>query len=260
MKIRNVLTLLLLALALALPAAAQEQDTLTVSTGNIRLTIDKAFATGVSFNLIPADPAEFGPGFAEPASLQIGFSNPPPGFAPESILTIRIYETANFAGYPEHERRLAQLQDLLANRPDIAEHMTYRENAADLALPYIPVYTHGQILSARAEYVEAPSFQGIRYVAAFSADVSPFNSNSFIYTVQGVTADGKYYVSAQSFIMTDLFPAESGPIDLAEFQANLPVYIEESIATLNAGAEEDFSPSLADVDAVMDSLFIPPFM
>lgn len=259
MKIRNVFASLLLILAFAIPAAAQAQDTLTVSTGDIRLMIDKAFATGVSFNLLPADPTEFGPGFAEPASLQIGFSNPPPGFAPESILTIRIYETVNFAGYPEHERRLAQLQDMLANRPDLAGYTTYRENVAERALPFIPVYTHGQVLSARAEYVETPTFAGIQYIAAFSADVSPFNRNSFIYTIQGVTPDGKHYISAQSFISTDLFPAEPTIDDPAAFQANLPTYIEESIATLNAGMPEDFSPSLADIDAAMESLFIPPF-
>lgn len=259
MKIRNVFAFLLLILVFAIPASAQDQDTLTVSTGNVTLTIDKAFATGVSFNLLPADPPEYGPGFAEPQSLQLGFSNPLPGFAPESILTIRIYEAANFVGYPEHERRLAQLQDMLANRPDLAGYTTYRENVTDRSLPFIPVYTHGQVLSARAEYVETSTFAGIQYIAAFSADVSPFNSNSFIYTIQGVTVDGKHYISAQSFISTDLFPAEPAIDDPVAFQANLPAYIEESIATLNDSTVEDFSPSLADIDAVMESLFIPPF-
>lgn len=254
----RIALLFVLALMIAAPAFAQEDGTLMVSTGGIILTIDKDFATGVSINQLPADPPENGPGFAEPANTQIAFSNPPPGFAAESILTIRFYPVSGFAGYPEHERRFEQLQNLLANQSPLTEFMTYPEDAMIGTLPFIPVYTHGQILTARAEYVETPIMQGVRYIGAFAAALEPFNSNSFVYTYQGITRDGQYYVSGQAFITTDLFPAEAAPIDPAEFQANFPTYVADSIATLNAGAPEDFSPSLADVDAIMQSLTVTP--
>ena len=258
MRFRPVFAALLLMLGLVLPAAAQEQNTLTITYEQFSLTVAKDFLTGLTVAELPADPPENGPGFAEPASVQIAFSNPAPGFAPESILTLRFYRTADFAAYPEHQRRLEQLQTLLADRPDLAAYATYREDAMADALPFLPVYPHGQVLSARTAYVETPMLNGIAYVAGFAADVAPFNSNSFVYTVQAVTPDGAYYVSAQAFVTTDLFPAELPAFDPAAFQANLPTYIAESIATLQAGAAEDFSPSTAAVDAIIQSITITP--
>jgi hypothetical protein len=257
MKYRIVL-LFILALLIAAPAFAQEGDTLTVSTGGIQVTIDKDFATGVSVNAIPADPAEFGPGFAEPASTQIAFSNPAPGFAAESILTIRLYPISGFAEYPEHLNRLAQLQNILANQSPLTEYMTYQENAMTNVLPFIPVYPHGQVAAARAEYVETPIMRGVRFVAAFSADLSPFTSNSFVYTYQGITRDEQVYVSAQAFVTTDVFPAELEGFDPAEFQATLPQYMDDSIAALNAADASSFSPALDDVDTIMQSLTVTP--
>ena len=257
MKLR-IVTLFILALLIAAPTFAQEGDTFTVSTGGIQVTIDKVFATGVSVNAIPADPAEFGPGFAEPASTQIAFSNPPPGFAPESILTIRLYPVSGFADYPQHLNRLAQLQSILANQSPLTEYMTYQENAMIDVLPFIPVYPHGQVAAARAEYVETPVMRGVRYVAAFSADISPFTSTSFIYTYQGITRDEQVYISAQAFITTNVFPVELEGFDPAEFQANLPQYINDSIAALNDADANSFSPSLTDVDAIMQTLVVNP--
>jgi hypothetical protein len=260
MRLRFAAAVLLIMVAAAGPAAAQDGDTLTVSTGGVMLTINKDFATGISINQLPADSPEYGPGFAEPANTQISFSNPPPGFAPESILTIRLYPVSGLEAYPEHMRRFEQLQNLIANQSPLTEFMIYPDNAITDTLPFIPVYTHGQVLTARAGFVETPIMQGIRYVAAFAAAAEPFNSNSFVYTYQGVTRDGQYYISAQAFVTTDLFPADAAPIDPEVFQANFPAYVAESIATLNAGTAADFSPSLADVDAVMQSLTVTPMV
>lgn len=260
MKYRLLIALLAL-MAFALPAAAQSDNTLTVSTGGIQLTIDKDFATGVAINTLPADDPAPGPGFAEPTSTQISFSNPAPGFAPESILTLRLYRTTDFEGYPEHQARLTQLQLLLQEmNPDaLAQFM---QPAATMPgnppLPFVPVYPHGSALQARAEFFETPMFRGVRYIGAFAAAAEPFNSRSFIYTYQGISNDGSIYLSAQAFIDTTLFPDEPGPIDPATFMDNFGQYVQESIATLNAGTPDDFSPNLADVDTIIQSITVTP--
>jgi hypothetical protein len=260
---RIALATLLLMLAIAMPAAAQSTDTLTVSTGGIQLTIDKDFATGVTINTLPADdPAQMG-FIAAPASTQIAFSNPPPGFAPESILTIRLYNTTDFAAYPEFQTRLTGLQLLLQNEggQDLSAFMQPAPTMdGNPPLPFLPVYTHGSALQARAEYFETPMFQGIRYMGAFAAAREPFNSRSFLYTYQGISRDGSVYLSAQAFVTTPLFPDEIPGFDPAEFEANFSTYLQESIATLNAAAPEDFSPTLSDMDAIVQSLTVPPIV
>lgn len=261
MQFRFLLIALLVMLAVALPAAAQSEDMLTVSTGGIQLTVDKDFATGVAINTLPADDPTFGPGFAEPTSTQISFSNPAPGFAPESILTLRLYRTTDFANYPEHQARMTQLQGLLEDmNPDALTQ--FMQPAATMPgnppLPFIPVYPHGSALQARAEFFETPMFRGVRYLGAFAAAAETFNSRSFIYTYQGISNDGSIYLSAQAFVNTTLFPDEPGPIDPATFIDNFGQYVQESIATLNAGTPEDFSPTLTDVDAIVQSITVTP--
>ncbi len=258
MKTRLIFVVTLLIMGLALPAFAHEGETLTVVYDNLSLTIDKDFASDVSVVNIPADPPEYGPGFAEPASIQIGFANPPEGFYPDSILTLRFYDVQNFADYPEHQKRLEQLQMLLKDRPDLTSYLEVRENVSENTLPFIPVYPHGQILRARAEYVETPILRGIEYITAFSADVSPFTSTSFLYTFQGVTLDGAHYVSGQGFVTTSLFPVEISAFDPAEFQAELNTYLNESVATLNGAKVEDFSPSLDELNTVIQSIMMTP--
>jgi hypothetical protein len=263
MKFRAYLIAMLVLLVVALPAAAQSEEMLTVSTGGIQITVDKDFATGVAINTLPADDPTNGPGFAEPTSTQIAFINPPPGFAPESILTLRLYRTADFADYPEHQARQTQLQGLLEDmNPDAL--MQFMQPAATMPgnppLPFIPVYPHGSALQARAGFFETPMFRGVRYIGAFAAAAEPFNSRSFIYTYQGISDDGSVYLSAQAFIDTTLFPNEPGPIDPATFVDNFGQYVQESIATLNAGTPEDFSPNLADVDAIVQAITVTPIM
>jgi hypothetical protein len=262
MRIRYSLFILLLLAALVSPAAAQPAETLIVSTGGIEMTIDKDFASGVSINLLPADDPAFGPGFAEPASVQIAFSNPPPGFARESILTLRFYRVGDFAGYPEHEARLAQLRQLVQGQPaDLSAFMEADATlSANLRLPFIPVYTHGAALQARVEPFETPMFRGVRYVAAFAAALEPFTSTSFLYTYQGISNDSSVYLSAQAFIETPLFPTELTAIDPEAFSASFPQYLADSIAALNAAAPTDFSPGLADVDAAIQSITVTPVM
>ncbi len=263
MKFRFLLIALIVMMAVVIPAAAQSAETLVVSTGGIQLTIDKDFATGVSINTLPADDPAPGPGFAEPASTQIAFINPPPGFAPESILTVRLYRTADFEGYPEHQARMTQLQLLLEDMTP--EALTqFMQPAATMdgnpPLPFIPVYPHGSALQARAEFFETPMFRGVRYIGAFAAAAEPFNSRSFLYTYQGISSDGSLYLSAQAFVNTTLFPDEPGPIDPATFMDNFGQYVQESIATINAGTPEDFSPNLADVDAIVQSITVTPIV
>jgi hypothetical protein len=262
MKHRILFVLLALSiLTLAAPASAQEQDVFTVSTGGIQLTVDKDFATGVSINELPADDPSFGPGFAEPVSTQIAFSNPPPGFAPESILTIRIYRIADFADYPEHQARQTGLQLLLENRADLTEFMQSASTMPGMSpLPFIPVYPHGAVLQARAEYFETPFMQGVRYITAIAAAIEPFTSRSFIYTWQGVSTDGSVYVSGQAYIDASMFSTEITAFDPAEFQANFPQYLTDSVTQLNAAAPDAFSPVLNDVDAILESLTVTPLI
>ena len=61
------------------------------------------------------------------------------------------------------------------------------------------------------------------------------------------------YIAA-TFPLTTLFPAAPEPVNPDTFIENLPDYLTESIASLNAAEPDDFTPSLALLQAMVDSM------
>jgi hypothetical protein len=167
---------------------------------------------------------------------------------------IYLYNTADFEGFTEFQNRLSQLQTILGERPDLAQYEQYGEDLNTLMLPFLPVVTHGQVIRAKTAYVENETVSGISYIAAFKAAAEPFIASEFLYTFQGISADGQYYVSVVVNLNAGMFPQDFQPIDPEAFFDRLAEYMNESIDLLNAGAAEDFTPSLTAVEAMVQSI------
>jgi hypothetical protein len=132
--------------------------------------------------------------------------------------------------------------------------MVVDEGMWDRVLPFMPVFPAAQVMRARARYVDTAAVAGISFVTAYRQDASPFINNEFLYTFQGLSTDGTYYVSAIFRLMTDLFPSElPADFDYEAFAASLMDYFTDSTALLNDATPEAFSPSLTTVDAVIQS-------
>jgi heat shock protein HslJ len=118
----------------------------------------------------------------------------------------------------------------------------------------MPVFPAGQVIRARAQYVETPAVQGISYVTVYRQDASPFLGNEFLYTFQGLSTDGTRYVSAIFPLDTALFPAETPTdFDYEAFIEGINDYFAESIAILNGASPDAFTPSLATLDALIQT-------
>ena len=249
-----IFTLIVSLFGSAVAMAQQPADPLTVLADRFMFTVDKADLNRLSVLQLPAgDIFDMAP-FGEPASTQIAFGRPPrPDFYPESFLTIRLYNIADFEPYTGHQPVLEQLITMLETRPDL-KALELSDNIGANLLPTLPVFTHGQVLRARAEYVDTEHISGIRYIAAYKADLSPFDSRSFVYQFVGLTRDGQTVIGATGFIETALFPEEYESVDLEALAATLPQYIAESTALLNAAQPADFSPSLDTLDAIITSM------
>jgi heat shock protein HslJ len=194
------------------------------------------------------------PGGPEVAHTQfVLYTNPP---APESIfdapIAIRVYQTADFGPYEFPFQQLQQLETLLAERPDLAQFMAVpADNSSPNVLPFMPVLPAAQVIRARAQFVETPALQGVSFVTLYSQGVSPFTAGDFFYTFQGLSADGSHYVSLVARLNTGLFPSEiPADFDMDAFTATFNDYLNESVATLNAAAPDDFTPSLTALDAL----------
>jgi hypothetical protein len=86
----------------------------------------------------------------------------------------------------------------------------------------------------------------------------PINNYELIYTYQGLTTDGKYYVAAVLPVTHPSLPADGNVTgnEPAEFNSDFPAYLVNVVDTLNPQAANSFTPDLTQLDAMMSSLEI----
>lgn len=131
-------------------------------------------------------------------------------------------------------------QSLGASRPD--------------GLPFLPIFNAGQSFFTKVAFINTDSVNGLRYLTQFQQAAYPVQNGQMIYTFQGITTDGKYYISA-------IFPESHAilePYDdfeyTAEFEENFWDYLMEIGEQLRAEPDESFNPGLDALDALIKSL------
>jgi heat shock protein HslJ len=238
-----------------LPGFAQDTTTNTVSFNGFSFTFGDDLATNVNISQFAGDATDLQqPGGPEAPHTEFVLYNERP--APESFLDgvggIRVYNSADFAGYTEQTARATNLQTLTAAQSDLSAFMTVSDTPNEL--PFLPVFGASQVIRARAQYVQNEAVSGVSYITVYRQDVSPFLADEFLYTFQGFSADGLYYVSVVFPISATVFPTELGAdFDMAAFEAGFNDYLTESVNQLNNALPEEFSPSLATLDTVISS-------
>ncbi|MBX2998064.1 MAG: carboxypeptidase regulatory-like domain-containing protein [Caldilineaceae bacterium] len=123
-------------------------------------------------------------------------------------------------------------------------------------LPFLPLYNAGQMMHTHLQYLDFQNGQGLRYLTQFSQAVVPINNYELIYTYQGLTSDGKYYVAAVLPVNHPSLPADvqiTGN-EPPELTSDFDAYLANVVAALNPEAASSFTPDLTQLDAMMSSL------
>ncbi len=247
----------------AAPVDAAEEPTepaavpLAAAETGVSLDETSPLLGGVTVETVPLDDQilHHGPRtLLQPAHTVLQMSGYPPT---ESLWEprIMIYPAEAYMRLSlDAERQVAQLQALLAGWPDA-------ETDGE-GLPFLPLPNAVQILHAKTARLDFAGGAGIRYVTQYVQDTAPVTSHSLLYTFQGLTADGRFYVSA-------VLPVENNslPYDIPQAQeegfdsftynfdrAGYEAYLGEQNATVDGLADDSFSPDLASLDALMQSL------
>lgn len=255
---RKLLVFALLAL-LVLPVMAQDSAAHFVNFDGFGFNFDSSIATNVNIVQAPGDPLN-STDISIPHPSRIRFTlyndtSPPDFGAPGEI---HVFRTTDFETYDFALEQLQQLQILLADRSDLTPFMQFSGGTPEGALPYLPMQNANQVIRPRAQYVDTDTVSGISYLTVFRQDVSPFVGNEFLYTFQGLSANGEYYVAASFRLATSLFPTEiPADFDWDAFNAEFEQYLSESVTTLNDASPDDFTPSLTTLDAVIQSFTFP---
>jgi hypothetical protein len=126
------------------------------------------------------------------------------------------------------------------------------------AMPFLPLFNATQVMHAQVQSLDFKNGQGLRYLTEFDQGFMPINNSELIYTYQGLTSDGKYYVAAVLPVNHPSLPADgkvSGN-EPPEFTSDFPTYVANVAKALNSQAANSFTPDLTQLDALMGSLEI----
>ena len=148
---------------------------------------------------------------------------------------------------------VAEVAELLKVKPgmqDIVDRlkaMLASDTADDgtVQMPYLSETNAGQALSSNHRLVNFKNGKGLRYITFMTQGIGPINNDYLLYIYQGITADGKYYVSATMPISAKALP---DPATVTNFMNDVDGYYKSVSDLLDQQPDDAFTPALTFLD------------
>lgn len=231
----------------AVPEAVLEPTTITAPTAtddSLQISLDTSgIAAGFTTEIVT--PAVDGPYWEVlPKYTQLTLQNYP---ISNHLMTPQIFI------YPVED--LQAINE--ASTPIITSLQTLIQSPQEITpMPFLPLFNAQQVMHAHLQYLDFQTGQGLRYLTQFDQAFIPINNYELIYTYQGLTSDGKYYVAAVLPVHHPTLPEDATITgnEPPEFSSDFPTYITNVVAALNPEAADTFTPDLTQLDLMMSSL------
>jgi hypothetical protein len=232
--------------ALATQTPAQATQLPSSSSGDITLDLS-GVAQDQTVETVAAVPASAGGPYweAAPQYSRVTLQGYPVGnhlLKPQ----IFIYPVADLASANENAGKIAaNLQALLQTR-----------QAGDY-LPFLPLFNAQQVMHPQVQYLDFKNGNGVRFLTQFDQAPLPINNYELIYTFQGLTSDGKYYIAAVLPVTHPELPATQQVSAQQAAELNdFPAYLTKTAAWLEQQPSGSFTPDLAKLDALIQSIVV----
>ena len=227
----------------------------------IHFSYDTSLASQITPAIISS---RFGPDYApweqSPTQIAFGFVDPYTsdrqlywmGFTPNPAPIIFIYRTSDFPEPVLGWDGITQVQAL-------QEFLKVRPAQTEERIPLLPLTNAGQSFHAKLKYLEFNGGSGVRFITQYTQEQRVVNNQELIYTFQGLTSDGAYYISALLPVSAQTLP-ESHQVaegEIPNFWAGFEKYLREAVAKVNGLPDEAFDPDLAILDTIFESLSFP---
>lgn len=259
------------ALTPAVPGAAETSPApqatalpgIPVSYKNVSFTLPVGLASDATPVTVPAATgSDVTPWEAAPEHIEFRLNHydiPEKAF---SVREIRVYPARAFADVHSGANiTLQRLQGLLAN-PSAA---LTRDR-----MPRVPYFNADAMIVAQAKLIHFQNGDGVRMVSQYGQAVMPIANDSTFYQFIGLTSDGKYLIIAVLPVQAPVLPAledPSSPLpaggvpfpDMGSSNAQAyETYFQAVTEKLNGTDSGAFTPSLATLDALVQSLSVQP--
>jgi len=236
------------------PAATEPPAPQTnVICNELSLFLDPALASGFGCQTLPEVSGQDNPGFeVNPQYTELTLT----GY----VLSDRFF-TPKISVYPV-QRFSELLPDAIPPKVSALQALIDGGSTGGGGLPLLPDFNAGQEFFAQYKVISFGSGNGIRYVTQYSQFFDPINNHEVFYTFQGLTSDGKYWISAILPISNPILPVDGNNLpngqSQEEFGNNFATYIADLAAQLNSQPPENYSPTITKLDALVASIRIQP--
>jgi len=136
-------------------------------------------------------------------------------------------------------------------------------------LPAVPFFNAAQVFASNIQFISFQNGSGIRFLTEYAQNAAPVNNHELFYHFQGFTDDGEYYILAILPITVPVLAESSDPgailpqdgiayPDITNPNADFQGYYTNITTLLNATSSNTFTPTINQLDTLIQSIQIIP--
>ncbi|HEX5943446.1 MAG TPA: hypothetical protein VFY66_14280 [Anaerolineales bacterium] len=235
------------------PAATQTGGT-PISAEGVSFVIPSGVASGANAEKMTAVESNSGaPWDIAPTHLRFTLT--------EYTLQSKFHEPRLFV-YPVEE--YTQSNSNAAEQIDRLKKILAGGTPLQETLPSVPFFNAAAQIAASIKVMPFQNGSGVRSLTQYAQYAAPINNHELFYHFQGLSSDGKYYVLAILPISAPILPEDEKPdATIPEGGVPIPtdigpndVYYFSVTEKLNSVSPDAFTPSLDELDALIQSILL----
>lgn len=133
-------------------------------------------------------------------------------------------------------------------------------------MPVLPIFNAVQQFASKMQIINFQNGRGVRFVTQYAQYPAPINNHDLFYHFQGLTSDGKYYVTAVLPVESSVLaqddrpdsPVPMGGVAIPTETGPDEAYYDAVTKALDAMYEDSFNPSLFQLDVLIQSITVTP--
>lgn len=210
-------------------------------------------------------PMSMGSKFSSKKNAAAPLENPdekPDGVAPEHWEITFAKSNAHIYVIPTADAKVKNFRESYPTVADATKDLSAllkSKPAAPTDVPFLPWMDASTPVHSKVKYVSFKNGSGIRYLATYQIEPDVLSNDGLIYSMQGLSTDGKYFVSAMIPVKTKSLPEKSDVSTWSQekyqkFSDDFKKYSQENQTKLNKLADDAFTPSLSQLDEIIKSI------
>lgn len=157
---------------------------------------------------------------------------------------IFVYPVTELTEFNASAGQMALDLQILLNDQQVKENM-----------PFLPLFNAAQVMHSQVTFIDFKNGSGVLFLTQFDQAPIPLNNMELIYTFQGLTNDGEYYIAAILPVTHPDLPNDNKVSTDQEFEAEKFVAeMAESVEKLGQLPVSSFTPDLTKLDMLIQSI------